>query len=132
MVNPTICIIKIYWTKSIFPLKDNFNSDENNNKHSLAPCEGIVKFHHALLVYADITSHFSIVFTGYFLACYLHFDSLVLQDMQDPPPTFLSFSILTESACSEIHIIFTYSNIFFRCEFFYFKNIYFYLKKMFA
>ena len=42
--------MKIYWTKSNFPLKFDFESDEDRNKHSLAACEGIIIFRNPLLV----------------------------------------------------------------------------------
>jgi len=37
-------------TKSNFPSRHDFMSDEDKNKDSLASCEGIVKFGHTLLV----------------------------------------------------------------------------------
>ena len=49
LVKSNICIAKIYWTKSNIPLKCDFKSDEDNNKHSLAPCEVIFKLRHTLL-----------------------------------------------------------------------------------
>ena len=40
----------MYWTKSNFPSKCDFKFYEEKIKHSLIPCEGIVKFRHTLLV----------------------------------------------------------------------------------
>ena len=42
--------MEICWTKSNFPSKIDFKSDEDKKKYSLASCEGIIKFHHTLLV----------------------------------------------------------------------------------
>ena len=45
-----ICIKKIYFTKSNFPSKRDFKSDEDQNKHPLDICEEIVKFCHTLII----------------------------------------------------------------------------------
>ena len=50
LVNSNICLTKIYWTKSNLPSKCDFKSDEDKNKHSLAPSEGTVKYLHTLFV----------------------------------------------------------------------------------
>ena len=43
MVNSNTCNAKIYLSNSNFPSKCDFKFDEDENKHSLAPCEGIIK-----------------------------------------------------------------------------------------
>ena len=43
-VNSNISCKKIYWIKLNFRSKCEFKSDEDKNKQSVAPCEGIVKF----------------------------------------------------------------------------------------
>ena len=50
LVNLSIYITKMYRTKSNLPSKCDFKSDKDKKKHSLAPCEGIIKFPHTLLV----------------------------------------------------------------------------------
>ena len=50
-VNSNIYITKICWTKSNFPSKCDFKPVKDKNNHPFAPCEGIVKFLHSLLVY---------------------------------------------------------------------------------
>ena len=40
----------VSFTLSIFYSRCNFENDEDKNKYSLAPCEGIVKFRHTFLV----------------------------------------------------------------------------------
>ena len=52
-----ICITKIYWTKSNFPANYDFKSEEDIDKHLLAPCEGIIRFRHTLLVYRSPRRH---------------------------------------------------------------------------
>ena len=47
----------MYWTKSNFPAKCDFKSDEDKNKHSLDACEGTVKFRHTLLIYFGYPSN---------------------------------------------------------------------------
>ena len=39
--------------KSNFSSKCDFKSDEDKNKHSIGPCEGIVKCRHTLLVTSE-------------------------------------------------------------------------------
>ena len=50
LVNLNIKIANIYWTKFNIPWKCDFKSDEDNNKHSLAPCEKNVKLHQTLFI----------------------------------------------------------------------------------
>ena len=44
----------MHWTSSKFPSECDFESDEDKNKHLLAPCEGIVKTRHTLLIQIQI------------------------------------------------------------------------------
>ena len=45
-------LVEIFWTKSNFPSKFDFKfDDEDENKHSVASWDGIVKFCHTLLIF---------------------------------------------------------------------------------
>ena len=57
MLDLNICSAKIYWSKSSFPSKCDLKSDEDKNNHSFAPCEGMVKFRHILLVQLNSRVH---------------------------------------------------------------------------
>ena len=43
-------ITKIYWTRFNSPWKCDFKSDKDKNIHSLASCEGMVRFRHSVLL----------------------------------------------------------------------------------
>ena len=51
LLNSNIFIAKIYYTESNFPSKCDFRSEKFKNKHSLAPCEGIMSNFATLYLY---------------------------------------------------------------------------------
>ena len=69
-MNSNICITKIYWTKFNFTSECDFKSDEDKNKHLLAPCERIIIFRHTLVVL------FKTSFINFFLPNFFQNESL--------------------------------------------------------